>query len=177
MVEGFPSLPTRSMPPDKRATARARLFQAVAPRPTVRARRKRWLLVGIPVLALTGTVTAAAAVITARTAPATETVLCYSKASSGSGANGASFPGTSVSISDHEGAVIIKDAVGICSQAWRDGVLVLGSSSLGEHIRPLGNRPVPELTVCVRRDDAIAVLPGPAGVCKSAGMDAFAGYR
>jgi hypothetical protein len=75
------------------------------------------------------------------------------------------FPGTTVALADAPPGsrdavqVPIDDAVGICTDLWRDGVLNSPDGSA-----------VPDLTVCVMRDGTAAVVPGPSGVCGSIGL-------
>lgn len=166
-------LPERELARDRQAFMREELVQAVsAGRP--RSRRVWWIGAATAGLVVAGA-GGAAAYITAQSAPPSDSVYCYSTPEAGAGHD---FPGTTVTVAGINGAfVVVTDAVDACAQTWRDGVLVEGSRSVGSDAQPMGHHAVPELTACVRTDDAVAVMPGGPGVCREVGMTPFTGYQ
>lgn len=153
-------LPERAMPTSRQDAIRAALLEQVST-PATRHRRSWVIGASVAGLIVAGG-GAAAAYVTEQSAPETNSVYCYSMPESGASHD---FPGTTVTLLGANGTdATIDDVVATCAQAWRDGVLVKGSRQVGTDIAPGRNNPVPELTACVRTDDAVAVMPGGAGL-------------
>lgn len=162
-------LPPADVPrldPTRKAAMRALVEHAVA---TERARPPR---LRVPVAAGVGAAvalaggTAAALVLTQRPVTETSLVHCLSRAElSGTG----EFPGTSVAVaapSTGGEPLPIEDALAVCEQVWRDGLL--DPSAPAGVAQPNLNRDsrVPDrLAVCVTPDGAAAVVPGGPAAC------------
>lgn len=89
------------------------------------------------------------------------------------------YPGATVSMADPNAEQVpVDDAIALCAQVWKDGLLdpdAADGTPRDYDGRPRYNEehdsPVPtELTVCVMRDGTAAVLPGPATICSRAGL-------
>jgi len=134
-----------------------------------RRRRTRLVAIGVAGAAVLGA-TAAAIVVASR--PVTEfgSVECRSYAT-----NGTSLIGTEVSNATRSGEPgTITDAVGMCADFWRAGVLrrdVAGIDPPENWDGQLGgSAPVPPLTGCTREDGVAVVVVGEDGeACRAAG--------
>lgn len=117
----------------------------------------------------------AAAYVTLKPAPATDTsqVHCYARASlssDGQGANGTEIgPGTALS----PGLVPIRDAVAACAAMWRIGVL----PDPRHYTQPDAAHPVPALVGCVLPEGTAAIFPGPADTCARLGLPRLTSAR
>ncbi len=119
--------------------------------------------------------TAAAAVLLAPQRPTVfDQARCYSEPSNDFSA---AFPGTSITLATalgQSGTMDVPDqALGVCSAAWQQGLLVYGSS--GALPRPeTRDNPVPPLAVCVLPSGEAAVFPGGSDTCSSLGLPPMA---
>lgn len=118
----------------------------------------------------------AAAYVTLKAAPATDTsqVHCYARASlssDGQWANGTEIgqPGTAPS----SGLVPIRHAMAACGALWRSGVL----PDPRHYTQPDAAHPVPALVGCVLPDGTAAIFPGPADTCARLGLPRLTSAR
>ncbi len=159
--------------PARDAALRHALVEHVAAGTGVKTRR-RWrpvLFIAIPSIIVAGGLTAGAFALL-RPVSDQNSVHCFSRAEVDIFGR---YPGASVALAAPNGGgpVSIEDAIEMCSQVWRDGLL----SPTDPIVRPPGNgtkpyynenhdSPVPDpLTVCVMGDGTAAVVPGGPEVC------------
>lgn len=157
--------------PDRKAVMQAMLEQAVADeRPRRSIIRRPAVAVGLGAAVVLGGGTATAYVLVQRPVTDTSSVHCLARAEMD---ERGSYPGSSVAVAEPNGEqVSIDDALGMCSQVWRDGLLdpSLGSGNAARP-NPERNSAVPnDLTVCVMPDGSAAVVPGPPAACGSVGL-------
>lgn len=166
-------LPQRELSAARQAVLRQELMASITPK--ARRRKRVWWIGAATAGVVVAGAGGAAAYLTAQSTPPTSSVYCYSMPQAGAGHD---FPGTTITLVGANGAsAVVGDAVDTCAQAWRDGVLVLGSRVVGTDITPMGHHAVPELVACVRTDGTVAVMPGEPEVCRTVGMAPFAGYE
>lgn len=145
------------------------LLENISVEPFVRARRQRrrivvWGSIGAVVVA--GTVTAGAVIQQAASVSNQEIVHCLD--SSELGPNG-SYSGASATVAHPSGNGRVHDAVALCTQMWKQGVLNGGYDPL-DPTNPSGTVPA-ALQVCVMKDGSAAVVPSPAeDVCQAIGL-------
>ncbi len=74
-----------------------------------------------------------------------------------------------VAAPDGRGPAVIDDAVQLCTQAWRDGLLDadVSQSTLVDSQR------VPDLVACTMPDGSVGVFPGKAGTCQRLDLPAI----
>ncbi len=116
-----------------------------------------------------GTALATAAAMTAYVAFREPTergvATCYGSASTGSDTVRVDV---SVASPDGLGPAVIEDAVELCTQAWRDGLLDAGVVDV-----PFGTQQVPDLVACTLPDGSVGVFPGNAGTCQQLDLPAM----
>ncbi|THG33251.1 hypothetical protein [Naasia lichenicola] len=158
-----------TMRPDRVDAIEAMLLENVRTSPQTESHTRRRRIAIVSVLAgslvLAGT-TAGAVLLNGQTVTDKTIVQCASSAERN--ADG-SLPGSASAISaDSVGAGRIDDAIAVCSDMWRQGVLQPGFDPVAT---PNGSGTVPDdLTVCVMSDGSAAVVPGRAGICESIGL-------
>lgn len=157
------------MTPERTDAIRQLLIQRLRdePRERLRRARRRWLGGSVAgLLVIGGVATGASVVLNAAQVSNTSLVRCLSSTTPNSDG---SYPGSSATISDGSGAGRVNDALDLCTQMWREGVLNDGSDPTAATHAP---GTVPDaLQVCVVRDGSAAVVPAPSpGICAALGM-------
>lgn len=152
------------LPDDATLAARRRALEAELGsrrRPPHRPPRRRLVLAIVALIALGGGAAWAAGVFSANEISFEAGMGCYSEAR----LNG---PRLSVTIT-HAAA----DPVAKCEKYWREGVVDTGLRRLGREgkIDYPPKRYPPHLVACAKPGSAIAVFPGPDGVCEELGLE------
>lgn len=146
------------------------LSERIRSEPAIKRRRFRqriavWGSVG---LFTVGVASTGAAILFGVT-PVTDKTIVHCLSSTTRGPNG-TYPGSSATIADGVGSGRVDDALALCGQMWKQGVL----SSTVDPTAPTqspGDVIVPPLQVCVMRDGTAAVVPSEnPSVCQSLGM-------
>ncbi len=137
------------------------------PRARVNRIRKRFAIWGgVGLLVVGGASVAGAVVLQASTVTNQNIVHCLRSAERG--ADG-SYEESSASISATNGTDgRVHDAVALCSEMWRQGVLSPSFDAL-KPTNPPGTVPA-DLRVCVMSDGSAAVVPGGPNVCAALGL-------
>jgi hypothetical protein len=170
MTDWWAEVPAaRELPSARRVAERSQLV-AVAARPA-RSFATRPLALAAGGLALASVTGAAVAILGADEATNRREVRCHTTVEV---ARGVDFAGTGVELREPlqlgagQRAEAIREAVGLCADLWRQGVLRLGEpNALG----PTGQvEEVPPLTPCLTEDGVAAVFPTNRDVCTSLGM-------
>lgn len=157
------------MRPARDRAIQSLLLENISAEPRARAQRQRrrvlvWGSIGAVVVA--GTVTAGAVIQQASSVSNQEIVHCLDSAELGP--NG-SYSGASATISHLSGSGRVHDAVALCTQMWKQGVLNGGYDPL-EPTNPPGTVPA-ALQVCVMKDGSAAVVPSTSeGACQAIGL-------
>lgn len=146
------------------ARNRAQLLHTIATRPHARRRRSR-ITAGIAVAVLLGGATAGAVAITATPMETTHSAYCYSAANTKS-----RF--TQVAGADQSQLSTNEGFLDACGAVWRSGFFASNQpveSSMNKAF------PVPELGVCLGRNDVISIFPvdavtSPAALCETLGL-------
>lgn len=146
------------------ARNRAQLLQAITFRPDARRRRRR-VRAGVAAVVLLGGATAGAVAITATPMEIAHTANCYSAANTES-----RF--TQVAGADQSQLSTNKGFLDACGAVWRSGFFTSnqpGASSMNNAF------PVPELGICLGRNDVVSIFPveevaNPAELCKALGL-------
>lgn len=157
------------MTEERTEAIRQLLAQHIREEPELRRRRlrRRALVWGGVGLVLAGGLTTGAAVLFG-SSPVTNTTIVHCLSSPTRNADG-SLPGSSASISDGAGPGAVRDALALCTEMWRQGVLSDGVNPTSPTQHP-GVVP-PVLQVCVLKDGSAAVVPSESGtVCQSLGL-------
>jgi hypothetical protein len=123
---------------------------------------------------LAGGTAVAAVLLTPQRPTVFDQARCYSEPSNDFSAE---FPGTSITMATgvgQSGTLDVPDeALGVCSAAWQQGLLVYGSP--GALPKPgRSDNPVPPLAVCVLPSGEAAVFPGGSDTCSSLGLPPMA---
>jgi hypothetical protein len=132
---------------------------------TRRRTRRRGLLACGAVAVAIGT-SAGAYAYTSRSAPVTDKgeARCYTEATL---TGGNDFTTVSRLVPGKPGPAAIDDAIGICSDLWRQGFLRLGAKGIAQRPDTAISHQVPRLTACVLPGGAAAVFPGPPSTCQA----------
>lgn len=158
------------MTPARTDAIRDLLADRIRNEPEFRRRRarRRWLIWGgIGVFAIGGLSTAGS--ILFNDAPITDKSLVYCLTSIVPEADG-SYPSSAATIADPDGPGRVDDALQLCGDMWRNGILSGLVDPTAPTYAPTGIE-VPELQVCVMRDGAAAVVPSESdAICQSLGM-------
>jgi hypothetical protein len=162
----------RSLPAHRRHAARSQLEAIVAGH----GARRRWTRgrVIVPVVVAIVLSTAAVSVAYLRFQPVTDksTARCYTVASL---AGGDSFSGTTIRPAGTPGsAAQVDNALGVCSDLWRQGFLRLGATSI-QRPAPNTTHEVPLLVACTLSNGTAGVFPGDASTCAKLGLPSASG--
>jgi len=161
-MNDFDTLPTGALP-DHRVTAMRQLLESEISRSH---RSPRPMFIGIGAVIVAASAGAAGYAYTARTAPVTDknVASCYTVASLSAGPR--SF--TQFAQATRAGSPTtaqIDNALSVCADFWRQGILHPGPDGARGAPNPAGNYPVPALVACVLADGTAAVFPGARGTC------------
>ena len=150
------------------------LAQTIRDEPELRRRRtRRRLLVwgGIGLLTVGGLSTAGSVLFREAAITDQSIVQCFS--STVPNPDG-SFPGSGATVATKDGPGRVDDALALCTEMWRQGVLSPGFDPVAPPQEPDETR-IPDLQVCVMRDGIAAVVPSDdASICQSLGMSDLA---
>lgn len=129
-------------------------------------RRRLFLWGGTGLVVLAGAGVAGAAVVQAQRVTNATYVTCLE--SDERGPSG-SYPGATASIADNAGPGRVDDAIGLCSEMWRQGVFAADFDPLSPTNAPAA---VPsDFQVCVMRDGSAAVVPSENSlICDAIGL-------
>lgn len=158
------------MTPARTDAIRELLASQIRDEPELRRRRarRRWLVwggIGIFVIGGLGT----AGSILFGDAPVTDKSIVYCLSSTIPQADG-SYPSSAATIADPDGPGRVDDALALCGDMWRHGILDAEFDPTATTYAPT-QFPVPELQVCVMRDGAAAVVPSEnVAICQTLGM-------
>ena len=162
-----------SHPPEMTGTRTDAIRQLLAERvrdePEFRRRRTRRRILtwgGIGLVTIGGLSTAGS--ILFGQAPITDHAIVHCLSSTVPQANG-EFPGSAATVAHLGGPGRVDDALELCTEMWRQGVLSGPVDPLRSTYTPQAF--IPEMQVCVMRDGTAAVAPSddPA-ICQSLGM-------
>ena len=161
-MNDFDTLPTGALP-DHRVTAMRQLLESEISRSH---RSPRPMFIGIGAVIVAASAGAAGYAYAARTAPVTDknVASCYTVASLSAGPE--SF--TQFAQATRAGSPTraqIDNALSVCADFWRQGILRPGPDGARGAPNPAGNYPVPALVTCVLPDGTAAVFPGKHGTC------------
>lgn len=150
------------------------LAENIRDEPEFRRRRtRRRLLVwgGIGLVTIGGLSTAGSVLL--RDAPVTDQSIVQCFSSTVANADG-TFPGSGATVATKDGPGRVDDALALCTEMWRHGVLSGNFDPTAATYAPEETE-VPALQVCVMRDGTAAVVPSEeAGICQALGMSALA---
>ncbi|MET4582961.1 hypothetical protein ABIE21_002471 [Conyzicola nivalis] len=153
---------------------RGLLAETIRDEPEFRRRRiRRRLLIwgGVGLITIGGLSTAGSVLF--GDAPLTDQSIVQCFSSTVPNADG-TFPGSGATVATKDGPGRVDDALALCSEMWRHGILSSGYDPTAATYAPEETE-VPALQVCVMRDGTAAVVPSEdAAICQALGMSALA---
>ena len=157
------------MDPERANALRDLLMKQLREEPQRKVRRtRRRIVIGsfAGLLVVTGAATGATVILNSVPVSNTTVVHCFSSTDA---ETDGSYPGSSATIAHGTGPGRVSDALDLCTQMWREGVLSGNSSPTAPTHAP---GIVPSvLQVCVLRDGSAAVIPSDnESICISLGL-------
>jgi hypothetical protein len=151
----------------RRKAARLQLEQIVTRSATSRWRQRPAVLAALMAIITLSTAGAAIAVVASHTVTNRAQARCYAVADTSS-QDFTTIAQASTSLTPAE----VRNALGVCQELYRIGMLVKGHPVMRPPFKSARN--APPLVACVWRDGTAAVFPGRQGTCATLGLPAAA---